>query len=475
MAGHDIDTKGLAQQRMAAAWELISDLRGGTRAMRRAGTKWLPQEPREDHLAYQARLNRTYLYGAMSDTIKKLSAKPFSKPVVVKQGDTLPDQLAAIQKNANLGGKDLTQFCRSIFEDGVAWGLGHILVDFPATEGAITTLAEERASGVRPYFVRISPRNIIGAESSVQLDGSLRVTRLRYFEDGVDTEDNAEKPRRDIRVITPDAWELWQQKGDSKKYVLAKSGRHTFGRVPLVTFYTGQVGAMEAEPPLEDLAWLNLAHWQSMSDQRNILRFARVGILFGSGFTEEEYENGITIGPSNLVISTDPQADLKYVEHSGKAIGAGKEDLEALEARMEVLGLQPLMKATGGETATARAMGEARTHSSVQAWITSLANAMEEAYGMAAEWVKVALPDDFAVDIFNDFGVMLTADADHKTLLDMKARNLITHRTYLAEVKRRGLLADEVNVDAEIDAVGKEEADELDRVGGQPDQDQDQE
>jgi len=35
---------------------------------------------------------------------------------------------------------------------------------------------------------------------------------------------------------------------------------------------------MQAKPPLLDLAWLNVEHWQSASDQSNILHVARVPI-----------------------------------------------------------------------------------------------------------------------------------------------------------------------------------------------------
>jgi hypothetical protein len=35
----------------------------------------------------------------------------------------------------------------------------------------------------------------------------------------------------------------------------------------------------DGEPPLLDLAYLNVKHWQSQSDQDNILHIARVPIL----------------------------------------------------------------------------------------------------------------------------------------------------------------------------------------------------
>ncbi len=453
-----------AYNRMARRWDLITDLLGGTLAMRDAKFKWLPQENQENPIEYNARLNRSFLYGAFADTVNKLSAKPFSKPVSATDG--LADQLEAIAQDADLNGRDLTAFARDIFEDGITYGLSHILVDFPAI-GAGLNLAEERATGARPYFVRINPTDLIAWQTDKLADGTERVTHIRFKECRVESDGFGEKLVDYIRVVTENEWQLWRERdGD---WQLESEGLHSFGAVPLVTAYTTRTGYMTATPPLEDLAWLNLAHWQSLSDQRNILRFARLGILFASGFSEEEIENGVTIGASQLTASTNPDASLKYVEHSGNAIGAGEADLGKLEERMEVLGLQPLVASTGNATATARAMDEAKTHSNIQAWIRGLENTLEQAYTLASDWLGQSLPTDFTVDVFSDFGVTLSAGDDVKSLIAMKQAGMISHKTFLQEVKRRGLLDDGVVADEEIELAQEEAGGMLDALPALPD------
>tara|TARA_R110002012_G_scaffold60605_2_gene158562 strand:+ start:6876 stop:8276 length:1401 start_codon:yes stop_codon:yes gene_type:complete len=454
-----VDEKSKAYTEMARRWDLIEDLLGGTLAMRDAQQKWLPQETQESPLAYRARLDRSYLYGAFTDTVKKLSAKPFSKPVDAKEG--LTPQLEDIADDADLNGRDITSFARDIFEDGITYGLAHILIDYPAI-GAGLNLAEERATGARPYFVRIKPTDLIAWQSTKQADGTEVVTQIRFKENRIEVDGFEEKVVEYIRVITETEWQLWREKdGD---WLLAEEGLHSFGEVPLATFYTARDGFMSARPPLEDLAWLNLAHWQSLSDQRNILRFARMGILFASGFSEEEIEGGVTIGASQLTASTNPDAKLSYVEHSGNAIGAGEADLSKLEARMEVLGLQPLVASTGNATATARALDEAKTHSNIQAWIRGLENTLEQAYEKAGQWVASELPTDFTIDVFSDFGVTMSAGEDIKSLIAMKQAGMISHKTFLQEVKRRGLLDDGVLADDEIELAQEEAGGMLDAM-----------
>ena len=443
-----VDTPSAAYHQMSRKWALVDDLLGGTQTMRDAGKIWLPKEKREEESDYQVRLSRSYLYGAFKDTVLKLSAKPFSRAVNV-YGE-IPEALAQITGNADLLGRDLSQFSRTLFEDGLKYGLSHVLVDFPAIGGGLT-LAEERATGARPYFCHISPRDMIAWRTAKQADGTEVLAQIRFKERRIAYDEAfGEREANYVRVIEPQRWELWEDVEGKGEYMMIDHGDHSFDGVPLVTFYANRKGFMESDPPLEDLAWMNLAHWQSLSDQRNILRFARIGILFASGVSEEEVEGGFSVGPSNMFVSTNPDAQLRYVEHTGRAIGAGEDDLVRLEERMEVLGLQPLIRNQGNVTATARSMDEARTHSNLQAWIRSLEATLEAAFIVAGRWVGVGVPDDFGVDVFNEFSISMTAAEDVRSLIDMRNAGQITHKTFLHEVKRRGVLASEVDIEQEL-------------------------
>jgi hypothetical protein len=451
-----VHVSSIEYDRMALNWPLLEDLLGGTSAMREARHNWLPREPRESHIAYENRLARSFLYNAFGDTVEKLVAKPFSRPVTV-QGD-IPKPLDLIEKDVDMSGRDVTQLCRDVFRSLVVYGVSHILIDFPKTDG-IESLADERARKIRPTLVHVSPTQLIGWRTERQANGRDRLTQIRLKQKQVEPKgDFIEEEVEYIRVITPNTFEVWRKGSEDDDFVQVEAGSHTFGEVPLVSCYAARTGFLTAKPPLLDLAHLNLAHWQSMSDQRNVLRFARVGILFASGFTDEEIEDGLTIGPNQLVHSNNPEARIQYVEHNGHAIEAGANDLESLERRMEALGLQPLLPRTGSQTATARAMDESRVDSAIQSWIRSVENCIRDAYLYAADWMKVRMPDDLDIDINNDFGVSLRASDDVKSLIEMRKQSQLTLETFLRECKRRGLLAETLDVDDEIEMLLAEEA-----------------
>lgn len=430
---------------MQEKWSLIHDLLGGTLAMRAAGKKWLPQEPAEQDDAYDIRLNRNVLFNAYADTIDRLVAKPFSKGVTVSDG--LPDQLKPLIENTDRAGRSLFTFATDIFRAALNYGMTHILVDFPRMpEGA--TLADERAIGM-PRFVHIPPPSLIGWGVKDSVPTHLRVLETTYEEAPGSWE--TQKVEQ-VRVIYPDRWELYRRNKETSTDVLSDEGVLTIGSIPLVTIYFKQEGALLADPPLEDLAWLNLSHWQSSADQRAILRFARRGLLFMRGLSEEDMDKKIQIGPNQVFRTTSETAEVRVVEHSGQAIAAGRQDLVDTEAKMETLGLAPLMTKAGGLTATGRAIDEARAVTDLQQWTSEVAKGLTNCFQKAAEWIKTTLPDKFEVSLFKDFAILgAQVTSEVQSLIALSQSGKISGETLLTEVRRRGLLSETLNIKDELE------------------------
>lgn len=449
------DTPGRQYLNMAKKWVLLHDLCGGTQAMRDAGKRWLPQEPNEEEKQYQNRLERSFLYNAYKDTIDKIVAKPFSRQVQITK-DKLPEQLAPIEEDVDRTGKDLTSFLREVFEAGTMYGLTHVLVDFPSIASTPLTLEAEKQLGIRPVFVHVKPPDLIAWQTTSTSLGVEELSSIRFKECRLEADGEfGEKEVTYIRQYTKTDWKVYKadEKGD---FFEVASGTHTFGRVPLFTVYFNRTGFMVADPPLEDLAWMNLVHWQSYSDHRNILRFARVGLLFLKGLTPEETEAGIVIGPGRIIRTRSEVADMRYVEYGGTSIQAGERDLQVIEQRMEALGNQPLMSRTGDQTATGQAIDEARTQADIKAWVRVVEKFGTQLYRAAAEWMKLELDPEFAVDLNDDFGAGFRGVEDMPHLISMRSSGNLSQTTFLRETKRRGILSEEVDIEAEIAQIEEE-------------------
>ena len=353
----DVATPNAAYQDMAIDWELIHDLLGGTRIMRQRGEKWLPREPGESREAYAIRLNRSVLFNGLQRTIQTLLGKPFHRPASLT--GTPPDALAALADNVDLGGRNLTIFARDVMQAALTDGLTHILVDHPR-------IGDGGPDAARPYLVHVRAADLIGWRGQDNGIGSA-LTRIRIRESVNRTAGTWEdRTERQIRVLYPGRFEIWRRGDDGLgAWRRSDTGNSSLDCIPLVTLYANRTGFMTARPPLMDLAWLNLAHWQSASDQRHILHVARVPILFGRNLALPE--DGLALGPNRIVTGEGESADLRFVEHSGAAIAAGRQDLIDLEDRMAVMGLDLMTRRSGAgsTTATARAIDAAENTTSL--------------------------------------------------------------------------------------------------------------
>ena len=416
MIDDSIAAPGLAHRAMAPELDLVADLMGGTTAMRRAGQRWLPREASESWTAWRARLGRSVLFNGLSRTVQALAGRPFSRPVALADADEAMMRLAADSDGEGTGlGSFAGMLLRALLTDGMV----HILVDRPRRGGD-------------PYFVLLRASRLIGARrdddglSDIRISETLARPAGRYGEEAVDA----------VRRIDRTGWSLWHatRSGWQKQ----DEDTHDFGLVPLVTLNAAPLGFMRARPPLIDLAWLNLAHWQSASDQRHILHVARVPILFGRGLQTADGE--IEIGPNRLILADDPSADLRFVEHSGAAIAAGRQDLVDLEDRMAVLGLDMMRHRPGETTATGRAIDAAQTHAALNGIVQTLEDGLTRAFGMAAGFLGKGEAAAGRIVISRQFPVRDEQAAEADLLLRARLAGEITSEAFLGEIARRGIL-----------------------------------
>lgn len=391
--GSTVDNPSFAYQDMARAWELPTALLGGTLRMRELGTKYLPKEQRESDDAYKVRLNRTVLYNVFKRVINSLAGNAFQKAVII-QG--VPDELKDLEYNLDGTGRTLTEVAYELFKDCLIYGKAHGVADFPNIDTEGMTLTEWRAEGYRPYLTQINPERLFAWDYHTT-HGKTTLDSIRIYEEEIESsleDEFQEKIVRYIRVITPSLTRVFRNDEEiDNEWTELDSINNSLGYVPLLTAYAEKTGYLIAHPPLEDLAYLNLRHWQSQSDQANILHVARVPILFASGFEDDTLE-GMTIGANHLVVASDPESKLSYCEHSGQAIGAGRQDLKDLEEQMATLGADLVIKkGVSRQTATARQIDQSESLSVIQLTLRNIERMLEEFYMIAGEFIGVDASD----------------------------------------------------------------------------------
>jgi hypothetical protein len=431
-------------------------LMGGTEAMRKAGKVYLPQFAAESEDAYQARLAASWLFNGLRKTVRDMTGRVFAKSVEVTDA---PDQIEGWTENVDMQGQDLSMFANRVFADALSGpGIAWIMVDAPQRDATVT-VAQAQAQNLRPYMVHLSIEEVLGWKAQT-VNNVMTVTQVRLHEtvSEQDPEDPfATAPVEQIRVLTLTdvgvETTIYRKVGKTDEWALyAEPTYSAMTEITIAPVYLNRAGFWEAMPPLEDLADVNIAHWQSQSDQRNILHVARVPILHAAGRMSED--GPITIGASHAVASADPAAKLEWVEHSGAAIGAGRQDLKDLEYQMEALGLQ-LLAPKAQQSATGEAIDNAKETSQ----LAMMADALQDALEQAVRWMGAYSGLDATearVVVNKEFGVtMMTAQEVTALHTAVTAGNL-SRQTFIGELARRGVIAPDIDPEDETERIDSE-------------------
>ena len=277
----DISTPNLDYGNMVEAWDINDALMGGTLYMRQLGEAYLPRWPKENKDDYKKRISVATLLPAYEETIKQNIGRVFAEPI--KLAENVPDQLRDYAKNIDLEGTRLDVWAQSFFGLAMQYGLSHALVDYPRVDPErVKTKADEKATGARPYVTMLNPRQVIGWKSKMA-DGKLVLTALRIKEVVVeDGDDFGQTKVEQIRYLTPGKVEIYRKSRGTEgaaNWEVFDQWETSRKDITLVTLYTKRTGFMCGSPPLLNMALLNIKHWQSQSEQDNILHVARVPIL----------------------------------------------------------------------------------------------------------------------------------------------------------------------------------------------------
>lgn len=474
LAADDPSQRMLALQRMDDDLKLIHTLLGGTRSMREAGSEYLPLHPNESHAAHTSRLEKAVLLNVLEDSIDNCVSRVFEEEM--RLSEEAPELLLEWVDNIDLEGTNLHDFGRKVMRYGLEDGIVHVLADFPripstrdeAGNFVLPTLAEERALGLRPYLSVIRQQALIAAYFE-RVGGESICTHLRFKVTETTRDGFAEREVERIHVLEPGYFAIYEQRthedqktGQSttvwemvEEGELRKSATELWDRVPFYTYIASNAkkGPVEVKPPFQDLAYLNVRHWQSTADQQNILDHARFPMLAVSGFqgpirTPVQDDEGtptlvehapFTVGPRTVLTTSDPAGKWYYVEHTGSAIEAGSEELERLEDQMRVSGVDPLLpKGPGDQTATERSIDESKARAPLEVWARNLGNFMENAIEGMAEWVGADI--EVTVHVNTEVGLGVGDATEMQNIIQLRAMGEISRWTLYQEMMRRGLL-----------------------------------
>lgn len=390
--------------------ELVGSLWGGTKVMREKGEIYLPSNPAEESKFYKDRLRKSTLTNKFKIIVGELSGKLFEERVVFNDAIGFEE----IEKNVDREGRDFHRFLGDMTTLTIRDGLRYVMVEAPVKDDSVVTLADDKASGNRPYLIEIDRRDVLGWKTEIK-EAKQVFTQFRYMEIVKVPDDKDEFIEIDVGQIRVIDRATEETKGKATVRLFRKDTGQSgdwnqhgpvifldVDYVPVVPFYASRQGFLLSPPPLLDVGYQNVKLWQKESDLDNILHTANVPwavIIGGAGTVNDDGTDTVTtIGP-NSKTDLPLGSDAKYVEHSGAAIAAAQKDIQDLKDGMDLAGgLFTAPVKTGDITATEVKSGDKKESSQLSKLALNIKDSMMNVMVMVGDFMGVTWKGTISLD-----------------------------------------------------------------------------
>ena len=435
-------TRTRAVMDMVKGWEIMKAVTNGTEYLRDNSEAFLPLEPREDYTAYLSRVNRAVFSPYTQRLIRAATGLIMRKPITLIGDPYWTDVFA---KDVDGCGSDLDEYARRVLICSLTYGQSHILVDYPAPTGALS-LAEERAQNRRPYWIEIDPTNIYGWRLDREVNyGSM--IQVRIAEKAVvPSGEFGEQVFDQVRVIEPGKFSIYRKVSpkkdlinledtsyagnfdgpeNEKDYELVDSGEFSLGEVPLVSVYSGKTDTLTSKPPLLDIAYLNLAHFQRQADLIHSLHVASQPMLVLEGWDDQTKDMSISV---NYAMATQPGNKVYYVEPASSAFEAQTNEIQELQLQMATLGISTLSQQKFvAESADARRLDRVDTNSMLSMVSLELEQKLQKVFNLSANYLGIEPPE---VKISRDFDIERLIGQDITALTSLFDQKVIDREEF---------------------------------------------
>lgn len=449
-------TLNATAKRQAHAVGIVRDLWGGTERLRDCGPLYLPKAEAEESDHYHIRLAGAVFFNAFRRTVSGLTGFVFAKDPVL--GEDVPPQIAEHWENIDSAGTHGDVFLREQFQDALQTGHNAILVEFPSTGGEQKADTEIRGE-IRPYWVPIKKDNIVSWRTTTVL-GKPLLSQLVLKECTMEAKGSfgdEEVTRYRVLYRTPEGivgWRLLRvvDGANGSKGVLEEGfGTYpTQDEIPVAEVTTsGKRGLFDSDPPLMDLAYLNIAHYQERSDYAYSKHMTCVPLLGMYGFPDKDDEGKplkIRVGPNAAVRTSNHEARVEYTTHDGQSLGEVRQSLEELKSEMGTLGLSMLApQKRSAETAEAKRLDKQTTDSDLAVAARGLQDAVERALYFHARYLK--LEDGGSIEINRNFEATVMEPAVMQAYVQLAKELGLPLRVVLQELKQGGRIGSDEDLD----------------------------
>lgn len=429
-------------------YDIIRDCLGGEIAVKAKGSTYLPvpnstDDSEENSQRYSAYKTRATFYNVTKRTLDGLCGQIFVRDPVVE----VPDSMNLIISDADGGGVSLTQVAKEGVQYTLGYGRAGLFVDYPAVD-APASKAELEKGDVRPTLTLYAPWEIINWRTIVR--GARELLSLVVLEeDYIEADDGFEaKEKRQWRVLrlvnNVYQVEIWKQDGAAniraaETHIPTDANGNTFDEIPFTFIGAKNNDHVVDEPPMYDIAALNIAHYRNSADYEESAFMVGQPTPVFSGLTEDWVKNvlkGKVMLGARGAISLPVGGAAALLQASPNTMPF--EAMQHKEKQMVALGARLVEQRSVVRTAT-ETNKDASTESSV---LASAAKNVSAALTWGLLWAAKFLgvtDTKISVSLNTDFDIATMTPEDRRQLIEEWQSGAISWEEVRAALRKSGI------------------------------------
>lgn len=465
-------------------WQRLRDCSKGRDAVLEAGNKYVPELPGADTAQNKAYRERGNFYNALSRTVQGLNGAIFQEAPEVK----IPETFKAILQDVTLTNVTFESFSTETGKEIFLTGRYGILVDMPVAPVGVAPAGSAQAKNIvdmRPYCVGYNAESIINWRTERRGgDNILTMVVLREKAELTPVANEAGKTDlfsapcvEQFRVVMLNPTgqcivQLWRQVAAEKAaaggsyeqigedQVLMRRGEAlTF--VPFVFLGALKPSPDLEQPPLIDLADVNLGHWRNSVDYEYGLHLVALPTPWVAG-AKGTGDTKMKMGPS-VVWDLEVQGSAGMLEFTGAGLGAIVVAMEEKKKQMATLGARLLEDApTTAETASAVKLRHGGETASLKTVAQGLEQGLSQTLQIAVWWLGTnAKPSDteVVVALNKEYLNIRATPQEIQTALTALQAGEMSFETWYALLASGGWAREGVDVEQEQKDIAKRKID----------------
>lgn len=444
-------------------WTRAQDASDGEDAVKERGTSYLPKLEEQTDTDYRAYKTRAVYFNATGRTVDGMSGLINRKKPVIE----VPKTIENITSQATMDGMSLSEVAKGVTEGLLIGGRVGILVDRPEMENEPAYLALYETTEITNWREDDDGNLLMvvlkeGYYEPLTTDPYILEDKIRYRELFLGSLiDEAGEEIPDTIGYTQRVWEQ-NDLTNGQAFVVTREvtplrNGEPLDKIPFVLLTPKGLGTDVWEPPILDIANINLAHYRNSADIEHGRHLTALPTPWVSGVDASETAGDLPLG-SGKAWRLPEGAMTGFLEFSGTGISSLAEGMTEKEAKMAALGARMIEPPRSGvEAAETARIHQAGSNATLADIASAVEKGLETALYEAAEWEAEGAGEDVQVEVNKDFVDSKLQPQELTALVESYLKGGISQDTLMYNLKVGEILPEDRSIEEEMELLEQEQ------------------